>query len=247
MRQWMVVVGATAALAAITIAYQVGRARANGIPQGDGALTYSGYLEQTGQPVQGDKEFLVELFDGVTSPEVICAAGPATLSVSQGRFSVPLPAACVSAVRGNPEVWVQVTVGAGAQSVALPRSRISAVPFSVEAEHAESATTASSAAQAATAVVAGGATGELSKHIRTAAAVAMCSSFGPGVGSAGVFPFRLPNDTGTIVCQRDGDASGHSCKHVVYLDVSSSHGGWSNIAGCSETGPTGATFACCDD
>ncbi len=47
---------------------------------------------------------------------------------AQGRFQVILDQACFDAVKANPNLWVQVQVGA----TVLPRSKLGAVPFAVE-------------------------------------------------------------------------------------------------------------------
>ena len=60
---------------------------------------------------------------------------------SLGRFSVPLPAACATAVQGNPNVFVEVIV----DRTPLGRAKAGAVPYAIEAGHATSADTASGA------------------------------------------------------------------------------------------------------
>ena len=115
-------------------AYYLATARAAGIPATD-TLVYSGTLEDSGSPASGSVSMRVSLFDDPMVGTQRCTTGPVTVQVSSGHFSVVLPAACVTAVQQTPDLWVEITV----QSTVLPRTRIGAVPYAVEAARASAA------------------------------------------------------------------------------------------------------------
>jgi len=133
--------GMMAAGAVIAIvAYEAGRARADGAPK-DEPLVYSGYLtDDRGTPVaDGERPFAVELFDTDAGGNSLCrtpaAEGVAEKHpVSAGHFSVTLDASCADAVAKNSDVWVEVEVS----GVKMPRVKIAAVPYALEAERAKS-------------------------------------------------------------------------------------------------------------
>ncbi|MGV3620244.1 MAG: hypothetical protein ACO1OB_05485 [Archangium sp.] len=92
------------------------------------ALTYSGFLEDSGVPVSGPRLIGLSLFAQQSGGSVLCQVPQSQLEVSNGHFQVPLAdATCDAAIKSNPEVWVEVRIG----SVAMPRTRIGAVPYAV--------------------------------------------------------------------------------------------------------------------
>jgi hypothetical protein len=138
-------VGIGIASIAAVAGYRLGKARADGIPADSDALTYTGLLEDDkGQPVEGSVPINVTLYTAATGGALQCESkngapqAPPVL-VEKGRFRVPLPKECATAVRANPNLFVEVTVAAGPP---LPRMRLGAVPFAVEAAHATGATSA---------------------------------------------------------------------------------------------------------
>lgn len=144
------IVGVVGVMAAFVMAaFLVGRLWAAGIPA-TGALTYSGTLEDaTGAPLTGMRavEALFWSTPAVgTTP--LCLTPPNTVTLTAGRFSLPLPETCTAAVQGNRDVWVEVRVDG--QSLGL--SKLGAVPYAVEAGHATSSDNATAAAGAAAAV-----------------------------------------------------------------------------------------------
>ena len=92
------------------------------------ALTYSGFLEDSGVPVSGARLIGLSLFAQQSGGSVLCQIPQAQLDVSNGHFHVPLnDATCDTAIKNNAQVWVEVRIG----SVAMPRTRIGSVPYAL--------------------------------------------------------------------------------------------------------------------
>jgi hypothetical protein len=124
---------------------------ADGIPTSQ-PLAYTGtLLNSIGAPVTTTTSLSLSLWDdpvATTTGNRKCEAlAPNITPDAQGRFQVVLEAACLTAVKGNPNLWVQVQVGLSV----LPRSKLSAVPYAVEADRAALATNATNAVTAGTA------------------------------------------------------------------------------------------------
>jgi hypothetical protein len=121
--------GAGFALAALA----AGRADAEGIPSAP-ALFYAGTLLEKGVPFTGKKNLRVSLWTAEQAGSELCEQGPEEVSLDTGRFRIALDE-CLDAVRSNPNLWVQVDVGANS----FPRRKLGAVPYAVEAERASQA------------------------------------------------------------------------------------------------------------
>lgn len=125
-------------LAALVLSGVVGKAIADGIPTAT-PLTYSGVLQNSaGTPVTTAQSMQVTLWDdpsATTSMNQRCVTPTQNVTPdAQGRFQALLDQACLDAVRGNPNLWVQLQVGA----VVMPRTKLGAVPYSVESGRAVS-------------------------------------------------------------------------------------------------------------
>lgn len=132
----------------------VERVRAAGIPDG-GALTYSGTLALAdGSSVTGAKNIGLVAFSAATGGSPVCQVLSTQIPVSAGRFQIALPAECTAAVKANPDLWIDVQV----DGASIGRTKLGAVPYAIEAGHADNATTAASATSAAMAVSATNAT-----------------------------------------------------------------------------------------
>jgi hypothetical protein len=95
------------------------------------ALSYSGFLEDSGVPVTGPRLIGLSLFAQQSAGSVLCQIPQAQIAVSNGHFHVPLnDATCDAAIKANPEVWVEVRIG----TVVMPRQRIGAVPYALSVE-----------------------------------------------------------------------------------------------------------------
>lgn len=109
-----------------------GFAVADGIPTTT-PLTYSGVLQNsTGTPIATPQSMQLTLWDDATANASVnqkCVTPTQSITPdSEGRFQIVLDQACFEAVRSNPNLWVQVQVGA----TVLPRSKLGAVPYAVE-------------------------------------------------------------------------------------------------------------------
>ena len=111
----------------------VGRARlavADGVPATP--LVYSGFLEDaSGNPANGTFPVTALVYDAETAGVVLCNTN-GQLVVTRGFFSLPLDPACTVSVRSGPDRFLQLTV----MGSALPRQRIGAVPYALEAARA---------------------------------------------------------------------------------------------------------------
>src|SRR5512133_44958 len=146
------------AIAVIAVTFGMGitalvqRVKAAGVPA-KGALTYSGFLTQTdGSPVNGSKPVALFAYGSQSGTDPVCQVLSSPVSFTAGWFKVQLPETCASAVHATAELWIDVQV----EGVSVGRTKIGAVPYSLEAGNAIQAATASSAAVAANAALLGG-------------------------------------------------------------------------------------------
>lgn len=133
------------------LGYKQMGARADGIP-GMNPMTYAGTLEEASGPVTGTRNLRLTLWDDATSTEsshARCVTSAPGTSVNNGRFQLVLDNACTPAVRGAPDLWLEVEVNGGS----IGRTKISAVPFAVEAGRAAELTPAASNALVPTGTV----------------------------------------------------------------------------------------------
>lgn len=148
MRRW--IRGGLGVSAVVIVAGVMGKAIADGIPTMT-PLTYSGVLQSSaGAPVTAQQSMQLTLWDDATANASMnqrCVTPTQNVTPDpQGRFQIVLDQACFEAVRANPNLWVQLQIGA----TVLPRSKLGAVPYAVESGKAVrtvvSSTTASSTA-----------------------------------------------------------------------------------------------------
>jgi hypothetical protein len=124
-------------LVASTVTLLAVRARAAGIPAAN-ALTYTGYLETPdGTPMKDAVEVSVAVWDAQKDGARVCGAEAATVTPVAGRFQLALPD-CQAAVGASPDLWLETTVA----GTSLGRTKLGAVPYAVEANHALAADTA---------------------------------------------------------------------------------------------------------
>jgi hypothetical protein len=145
MKSRRVIVGAMACVftLAVACAYLLGRARAAGAPTMQ-PLTYSGVLtDMSGTPLAGTKNIQVTLWDMAAAGNQVCSAGPVAVALTSGVFQVVLPPQCTTAVHANGDLWVEVFV----DGTSLGRTKLGAVPYAIEADHAVSADQASAGFQ----------------------------------------------------------------------------------------------------
>ncbi len=121
------------------------RARAAGIPAAN-ALTYTGYLETPdGKPIATDINVTVNVWDAATDGKKVCEATAEKLKPVAGRFQVPLPD-CQAPVGATPDLWLEALI----DGTSLGRTKVGAVPYAVEANHASVADAAGEGSPLAT-------------------------------------------------------------------------------------------------
>lgn len=108
---------------------------ADGIPE-VAPLVYSGLITQGGQPVpDGERSITLRLWPTAEREgQPLCTTVNAA-DVVDGRFSIPLHESCKAVVNENPELYIEVVDG----SRSLGSHKLSAVPYAIEAEHAQRA------------------------------------------------------------------------------------------------------------
>ncbi len=108
--------------------------RADGIPTVT-PLIYRGYLEEGGAPMSGPRMIGASLYSAERDGTELCPTATREVTVTAGRFEYALDDRCVAAVRNNRDAWLQLTVG----STVMPRTKLGAVPYAVEADRASGA------------------------------------------------------------------------------------------------------------
>jgi hypothetical protein len=121
-----------------TAQFSIEHARASGIPP-TGAMTYSGILEDpNGNPQSGTRVLQIQLWDAATGGTSQCSVGPSSQELVGGRFQITLSDACTSAVKAKQNLWIEIVM----DGVSAGRTKLGAVPYAVEADHAVNASIA---------------------------------------------------------------------------------------------------------
>jgi len=117
------------------------RAHAEGAPTKQ-PLFYAGILEEGGKLASGPHTITLTLFATETAGGALCISETAGAPVDDGRFRVEVSADCVDAMKAQPDTWVALRfTGSDGVPHELPqRSKVGAVPYSLEAQHAVNAT-----------------------------------------------------------------------------------------------------------
>ena len=173
------------ALSAI-VGYGIHAARAGGIPA-TGALVYSGLLSNaSGAPLASPQDVEVGVWDKASVGTQQCLGSfPGTTLDSSGRFQVTMPDTCAGKVGGNPDLWVEVKVG----TTILGRTKIGAVPYAIEANHAVTAGKADDSA-----LLNGSAATDFQKRVVPAGCAANSS-------------IRVIGADGSVTCEADDNTS----------------------------------------
>lgn len=128
--RWLAVSFATVFAAGAVLFGRSKLAVADGVPAAP--LVYSGFLEDaSGNPANGTFAVTALVYDAETAGVVLCNTN-GQLVVTRGFFSLPLDPACTVSVRSGPDRFLQLTV----MGSVLPRQRIGAVPYALEAARA---------------------------------------------------------------------------------------------------------------
>lgn len=115
-----------------------GHAIASGVPSVS-PLTWSGVVtDDAGKPYPKAVPVSVAFYDGQNATTAACTSSTVQAQAGTGYFEVVLPAECVKAVHDSADLWSEMTVGDG--KTVLPRSRVGAVPYALEAQRASEAT-----------------------------------------------------------------------------------------------------------
>lgn len=117
---------------------------AEGAPA-QGALYYSGTLERDDAAASGDYTITLTLYDAATGGQELCEVESQT-TIESGRFRIDA-SGCADAVREEPDTWAAVSFegGDGVTRAIDGRSKIGAVPYALEADHAVNASNAAGA------------------------------------------------------------------------------------------------------
>ena len=136
-------VAATLVIAGSLAGFALKTVLADGIPSPN-PLYYSGTLTEAGQLVNAARPITINLWlnaSATLGETALCVTTVASTPVINGRFRIALDGGCKAAINTNPAVYVEVVDN----GTSLGRSKIGAVPYAVEADHAVNATTAATA------------------------------------------------------------------------------------------------------
>ncbi len=133
-RARILVIGTLVAMLALTSAFFLGQVLATGAPTQD-PLVYGGVVtDSAGNAPAVATNVAVTLYDAASGGAAVCSAGGAQAAAGTGRFAVTLPKACVDAVHSKSALWAEVAVGPS--KVLMPRQKIGAVPYALQAQGA---------------------------------------------------------------------------------------------------------------
>jgi hypothetical protein len=135
---------AAGALLVVAGAYHLGAARADGAPTAT-PLYYSGQASEAGVPITGTRNVRVSLWRDATSTDTamrMCETVALDTAFTEGSFRIALEPACVTAVRDEPNLFVELEI---AGTRIGERVALGAVPYALEADHALIATRATDA------------------------------------------------------------------------------------------------------
>jgi hypothetical protein len=126
--------------------YYTGRGAAEGAPTSK-PIFYAGVLENEGQSAEGRFTIALQLSAAETGDAELCTSRSENVMVTKGRFRVEVSSSCVAFMRDHTDVWVAVEYvdEAGIKHELPGRTKVGAVPYAMEAEHAKSASQASGA------------------------------------------------------------------------------------------------------
>lgn len=116
----------------------IGYAVAEGAPTTE-PLFYGGLVTSTdGAPLEATHSVRLRLLAAETGDSVLCSTPELAAQFKAGRFRVALPIGdkgCAKAVANSADSWVELTV----DGTTFPRSKVGAVPYALEADHAKAA------------------------------------------------------------------------------------------------------------
>jgi hypothetical protein len=112
-------------------------------------LFYSGTLEDAGVLAEGNYAIRLTLHDAATAGNVVCMSETAAVPVVAGRFRMDV-SDCADELQTQPDAWaaVQFTGSDGTPHAIPGRTKVGAVPYAMEAQHAVSSTRLGTLAEA---------------------------------------------------------------------------------------------------
>jgi hypothetical protein len=129
--------------------YSLGRVMAGGAPTMQ-PLFYAGTLEEGGMLPTGPRSITLALHDAPEAGRQLCTSATERVPVEVGRFRVELSPECVAALTATPDAWASLSFkdASGIPHDLPGRTKVGAVPYALEANHALAANQASTAAGA---------------------------------------------------------------------------------------------------
>lgn len=109
----------------------VGVAVATGVPTSSPLVWGGTVTDDAGKPYDKAVEVSVAFYDGQAATTPVCESKVVNSEAKTGRFSVVLPDACAQAVHASPDLWSETVVGPS--KTKLPRVKVAAVPYALEA------------------------------------------------------------------------------------------------------------------
>lgn len=108
---------------------------------------YAGTLEASGKLASGAHTIALTMFDAEAAGQQVCVSETVNAPVEAGRFRVEVSPDCVAKMKAQPDLWVALKFsGPDGVPHEIPlRTKIGAVPYAMEAQHAVSATQANGA------------------------------------------------------------------------------------------------------
>jgi hypothetical protein len=140
-RPWLIAV--TALALGLLAGYEI-KVLAEGAPTKQ-PLFYAGTLEDNGAAANGDYTLTLSFYDAIADGKELCATA-GQVSVRDGHFRFDA-SDCADALHKNADVWLEVSFkgSAGNERKINGRTKIGAVPYALEAQHAISASSSAGA------------------------------------------------------------------------------------------------------
>ncbi|MCB9739481.1 MAG: hypothetical protein H6747_09455 [Deltaproteobacteria bacterium] len=177
LRSWRPLAALALVLAAAGAAVAVGTPTSSPLVWG-GTVT-----DDAGKPYDKAVEVAVAFYDGQAATTPVCESKVVNAEAKTGRFSVVLPDACAKAVHDSPDLWSETVVGPS--KTKLPRVKVAAVPYALEAAVAGVAGVAEKASGALAGEISGlsgkvsGVEGKLAKLEQDVAGLKSAGGSGP--------------------------------------------------------------------
>lgn len=167
------------------------RAYADGAPTNK-PLFYAGTIEANRVPSTGLHTVTLTLFDMAMGGSTLCTSESTKVPVEAGRFRVEVSPECVALMKSKPDLWVGLRfTGPDGVPHELPdRTKIGAVPYALEAQHAVSASSAGAAAGALADQLA-----TLQQNVAEARSSIAAIAGSSAVSVANAAPVTVPNTT----------------------------------------------------